>query len=213
MKKQILSEEFKRMQKLAGILNESTLFPPNSISDFGNKHFDEIQNMFGKIRSEFQGTKTKGIEVAFAGSDEDDGIDISFDPKFEEMSDVYNEIESVEIAGKTIYVNNYLNSNIDDDDEDEENAIEVAFQSSSKMVPWNVIEKTYTESGLTGEEFFADVEDEFRSKFENKPVNRDEYYKFFIEQPNVGGQDDLYTMVNWINFTNPKLADKLYNMI
>ena len=121
MKKQILSEEFKRMQKLAGILNESTLFPPNSISDFGNKHFDEIQNMFGKIRSEFQGTKTKGIEVAFAGSDEDDGIDISFDPKFKKMSDVYNEIESVKIAGKTIYVNNYLNRNLNEEDEDEEN--------------------------------------------------------------------------------------------
>ena len=102
MTKQILSKEFRRMQKLAGILNESTLFPPNSISDFGNKHFDEIQNMFGKIRSEFQGTKTKGIEVAFAGSDEDDGIDISFDPKFKKMSDVYNEIESVKIAGKTM---------------------------------------------------------------------------------------------------------------
>ena len=118
MKKQILSEEFKRMQKLAGILNESSLFPPNNISDFGNKHFDEIQDMFGKIRGKFQGTTTKGIEVAFAGSDEDDGIDISFDPKFEEMSDVYNDIEEVKIAGKTIYVNNYLNSNLDDEDED-----------------------------------------------------------------------------------------------
>jgi hypothetical protein len=118
--------------------------------------------------------------------------------------------------GKDIVMNwvepnwDQLNENLE---QAEENAIEVAFQSSSKMVPWNVIEKTYTESGLTGEEFFADVEDEFRSKFENKPVNRDEYYKFFTEQPNVGGQDDLYTMVNWINFTNPKLADKLYNMI
>ena len=99
--------------------NKSPLFPSNSISDFGNQHFDEIQDMFGKIRTKFQGTTTKGIEVAFAGSDEDDGIDISFDPKFEEMSDVYNEIEPVEIAGKTIYVNDYLNRNLDDmEDED-----------------------------------------------------------------------------------------------
>ena len=37
------------------------------------------------------------------------------------MSDVYNEIESVKIAGKTIYVNNYLNRNLNDEDEDEEN--------------------------------------------------------------------------------------------
>ena len=120
MKKQILSEEFKRMQKLAGIITESELFPPNSISDFCNQHFDEIQNMFGKIRSEFQGTKTKGIEVAFAGSDEDDGIDISFDPRFEEMSDVYNEIEPYEIAGRTVYVNDYLNSKLDDEEDEED---------------------------------------------------------------------------------------------
>jgi hypothetical protein len=96
---------------------------------------------------------------------------------------------------------------------DEEDEIEVAFQSSPKILPWNIIEKTYTESGLSGEEFFSDVEDEFRLKFENKPVSKDEYYNFFIEQPNVGGQDDLYIMVNWINFTNPELADELYNMI
>ena len=44
-----------------------------------------------------------------------------FDPKFKKMSDVYNEIESVKIAGKTIYVNNYLNRNLNDEDEDEEN--------------------------------------------------------------------------------------------
>jgi hypothetical protein len=104
-------------------------------------------------------------------------------------------------------------SSINEAEEAEENPIEVAFQSSSKMVPWNVIEKTYTESGLTGEEFFADVEDEFRSKFENKPVSRDEYYEFYTGLPTAYGQDNMYTMVNWINFTNPKLADELYDMI
>ena len=122
MEKQILSEEFRRMQKLAGILTEfENPYSPNSISDFANEHFDEIQDMFGKIRGgKFRGiTKRNGIEVAFAGTDGDDGIDMSFDPKFEEMSDIYNDIEPVEIAGKTVYVNNYLNSNLDDEDEDE----------------------------------------------------------------------------------------------
>jgi hypothetical protein len=91
--------------------------------------------------------------------------------------------------------------------------IEVAFKTSPKMLPWDAIEKAYQKSGLTGEEFFAGVEDEFRGKFKDKPVSKEAYYKFFTEQPNAGGQDDLYTMVNWINFTNPALADKLYSMI
>jgi hypothetical protein len=121
MKRQILSEEFQRMQKLAGIITESEdSFGPNSISTFANEHFDEIQNMFGKLRGgKFEGfTNNRGIEVAFIGTDEDDGMDISFDPKFEEMSDIYNDIEPVEIAGKTVYVNDYLNHNLDNEDED-----------------------------------------------------------------------------------------------
>jgi hypothetical protein len=97
--------------------------------------------------------------------------------------------------------------------EAEENKIEVAFKTSPKMLPWDAIEKAYQKSGLTGEEFFAGVEDEFRGKFEDKPVSKEAYYKFFTEQPNAGGQDDLYTMVNWINFTDSALADKLYSMI
>lgn len=97
--------------------------------------------------------------------------------------------------------------------EAEENEIEVSFKTSPEMLPWNAIEKAYQNSGLTGEEFFADVEDEFREKFEGKPVSKEAYYKFFTEQPNAEGQGDLYTMVNWINLTNPALADKLYSMI
>ncbi len=120
MKKQIISEEFKRMQQLAGVIVESTLYPSNSVSDFANKHFDEIQDNFGKIRTKFEGTTVDGMEVAFAGTDEDDGIDMSFDPKYEELSNVYNDIEPVEIAGRILYVNDYLNHNLDDEDEDED---------------------------------------------------------------------------------------------
>jgi hypothetical protein len=120
MKKQIISEEFKRMQQLAGVIVESTLYPSNSISDFANKHFDEIQDNFGKIRTKFEGTTIDGIEVAFAITDEDGGIDISSDPKYQELSDIYNEIESVEIAGKTIYIGKpgflyYVDEEKDDD--------------------------------------------------------------------------------------------------
>mgnify|MGYP000668970759 CR=1 FL=1 len=50
-------------------------------------------------------------------------------------------------------------------------------------------------------------------KFENKSVSREKYYNFFTNLPSASGQDDLYSMVNWISFTNPELADKLYNMI
>jgi hypothetical protein len=92
-----------------------------NIVDFCNTHFDELQKMFGKIRSKFESTTLKnGIEVAYAGSDEDDGIDISFDPNYKDLSDIYNDIESYELAGRTIYVNNYLNPNIEDEDTMEE---------------------------------------------------------------------------------------------
>jgi hypothetical protein len=193
-------KEFKRMQQLAGVIIESQL----------NEN----------IPSSFPTQKAWELWLKLSKENEIEDYDLN-DFNHLQVGSFLKELQWIE-SNKDKYsdeelsqeFSNYLDGiDYSQLNEAEENAIEVAFQSSSKMVPWNVIEKTYTESGLTGEEFFADVEDEFRSKFENKPVNRDEYYKFFIEQPNVGGQDDLYTMVNWINFTNPKLADKLYNMI
>ena len=47
-------------------------------------------------------------------------------------------------------------------------------------------------------------------KFENETVSRDAYFEFFTNLPTAMGQDDWYAMVNWISFTNPELADKLY---
>jgi hypothetical protein len=193
--------EFKRMQQLAGIITESQFTEAESITIEKIEKGRDTGMAFGAIGAGYVITLSNGKTVK---SDDEDLLD-----RYKVIRDGRKDIDQLNtlLAGKP------WDTNESQINEAEENAIEVAFQSSSKMVPWNVIEKTYTESGLTGEEFFADVENEFRSKFENKPVNRDEYYKFFTEQPNVGGQDDLYTMVNWINFTNPKLADKLYNMI
>ena len=91
-----------------------------------------------------------------------------------------------------------------------ESPIEKAFNASPDELPWNTIEQAFEESGLTGEEFFAGAENEFREKFENETVSRDAYYDFFTNLPSASGQDDLYTMVNWISFTNPELAGKLY---
>jgi hypothetical protein len=193
--------EFKRMQQLAGIITESQFTEAESITIEKIEKGRDTGMAFGAIGAGYVITLSNGKTVK---SDDEDLLD-----RYKVIRDGRKDIDQLNtlLAGKP------WDTNESQINEAEENAIEVAFQASPKMVPWNVIEKTYTESGLTGEEFFADVEDEFRSKFENKPVNRDEYYKFFTEQPNVGGQDDLYTMVNWINFTNPKLADKLYNMI
>ena len=99
------------------------------------------------------------------------------------------------------------------EDGGENDKITLSFESSSKSLPWNNIEQAFKTSGLTGEEFFAGAEDEFREKFENKPVSREEYYNFFTNLPSASGKDDLYSMVNWISFTNPKLAGELYGMI
>ena len=96
---------------------------------------------------------------------------------------------------------------------EEESEIKKAWNASPDVLPFETIEQAFEESGLSGEEFFAGVEDEFREKFEGKPVSKKEYFEFFTNLPTALGDDDLYTMVNWIDFTNPTLATKLYNSI
>ena len=96
---------------------------------------------------------------------------------------------------------------------EEESEIKKAWNASPDVLPFETIEQAFEESGLSGEEFFAGVEDEFREKFEGKPVSKKEYFEFFTNLPTALGDDDLYTMVNWIDFTNPTLATKLYNTI
>ena len=117
MKKEFINEA-KRMQQLAGILNEDNT--RNDITDFCNTHFKELEEKFGKISTEFEpDTLLDGIEVTYAGTDEEDGITISFNPEYMNYNDDYNDIEKVKIAGKTIYVNDYLNSNRDEDEDEE----------------------------------------------------------------------------------------------
>jgi len=98
------------------LINEYKVKNPISIDNFCNQHFDELQNIFGKISSKFTLATIAGIEVASAGTDEDDGIDISFDPEYLELANDYNDIEELEIAGRGVYVNNYLNRYLDDED-------------------------------------------------------------------------------------------------
>ncbi len=120
----------------------------------------------------------------------------------QEMKKQINEIRRMQQLAGLIKENEMMG-----DDE-----LQDAFDAAPKVLPWNAIEKAYQESGLTGEEFFADHEDEFRSQFEGKPVSKEAYFKFYADRA-TGGQDDRYTMVNWIGFTNDALAQKLYNQI
>ena len=106
MKKQI--NEVKRMQQLAGLITESQLNEVEDIASFLNANMDEFIQKVNDPGSEF---KTMGDPlVATAGVDEQ-GIDVSFDREhmlelFPE-NDPYNKVETVDIAGKTIYYNNY----------------------------------------------------------------------------------------------------------
>jgi hypothetical protein len=55
MKKQIISEEFRRMQKLAGIVIESQLneIEGQQVADFLNQHKEEVfEKMFGYLKNE-----------------------------------------------------------------------------------------------------------------------------------------------------------------
>ena len=209
--------EVKRMQLLAGLITESQLSEIKSFTpedDINFKWKSQPANPKSILTDTDSGeefTKASYWESDIIGTDP---LDI-FPAYGSENSDgtwtlTFDEGEfSGFVEGEDFTFGDEETNNLN---EAEENEIEVAFQASPKMVPWNTIEKTYMESGLTGEEFFADVEDEFRSEFENKSVSRDAYYKFFTKRF-IEGQDNLYTMVNWINLTDPKLADELYNMI
>jgi hypothetical protein len=116
MKQQI--NEFKRMQLIAGVITESEYRESldeaeQNIADFLNSNFNEFKKEFGNPKTKFKLTTNTSedgskYEVAYAGTDEYNGIDISFDPKFMEISDVYNDVEEVNFLGKTIYVNDYL---------------------------------------------------------------------------------------------------------
>lgn len=122
------------------------------------------------------------------------------------MKTQLNEIKRMQQLAGLLKENEMMDNNEFQDELQDE------FDAAPKVLPWDTIEKAYQESGLTGEEFFADYEDEFRSQFEGKPVGKEAYFKFYNDRA-TGGRDDRYTMVNWIGFTNDTLAQKLYRGI
>jgi len=79
-----------------------------NIADFLNQNMDEITSQLGDVFSNFE---TMGDPKVATAGDGEEGIDISFDKEhmlelFPE-GDPYNEVESIDIAGKTVYYNDY----------------------------------------------------------------------------------------------------------
>jgi hypothetical protein len=104
-----LIKEAKRFQELAGI-KEVKIKSIMNLADFLNANFEKFTKEVGKPQTKFTdievSTGDDDIKIATAGID-DDGMDISLDPRFKEMSE-YNEIEEVEFLGKKLYIDNYL---------------------------------------------------------------------------------------------------------
>jgi hypothetical protein len=106
-----MTQEQLRMQMLAGIITEGqykTMLNEENIADFLNQNMDEVKEKLGDVFSRFENMGDP--KVATSGEGEE-GIDISFDKEhmlelFPE-GDPYNEVESIDIAGKTIYYNDY----------------------------------------------------------------------------------------------------------
>ncbi len=103
-----MNKEQLRMQMLAGIITEGQykgMLSKNeeNIADFLNRNIDEVKEKLGDV---FSGFEIIGDpKVATAGEGEE-GIDISFDKEhmlelFPE-EDPYNDIESIDIAVKTV---------------------------------------------------------------------------------------------------------------
>jgi hypothetical protein len=109
--------------KLIDILKEIKVVPKiGSVTIFLNNNYEKFVKEFGNPKTKFSkqiNTAEDGseYEVAYAGIDEDYGIDVSFSPKFLELADDYNDIENVIFSGRKIYVNNYLNAAPEDEDE------------------------------------------------------------------------------------------------
>ena len=79
------------------------------IDIFLNDNFDKVKEKIENIPSEF---KIMGDLKVATAADGERGIDISFDEehmlsKFPK-EDPFNEVESIEIAGQTVYYNDYL---------------------------------------------------------------------------------------------------------
>ena len=106
-----MNKEQLRMQMLAGIITEGqykTMLNEENIADFLNQNMDEVKEKLGDIFYRF---KTMGDPKVATSGEGEEGIDISFDKEhmlelFPE-GDPYNEVESIDIAGKTIYYNDY----------------------------------------------------------------------------------------------------------
>ena len=79
-----------------------------NIADFLNQNMDEITSKLGDVFSNFE---TMGDPKVATAGDGEEGIDISFDKehmlKLFPEGDPYNEVKSTDIAGKTIYYNDY----------------------------------------------------------------------------------------------------------
>ena len=97
------------MQLLAGIITESQLNETEDIAAFLNANMDEFIQKVGDPGTGFENV---GDKVATAGTSDNSGIDVSFDKnhmlKLFPEDDPYNEVESIDIAGRTVYYNNYL---------------------------------------------------------------------------------------------------------
>jgi hypothetical protein len=110
MKKQLISEEFSRMQKLAGIISEIKATPAYRIDNFLNANIEEFKKKVANPRSKFEIIGDE--KVATAGPDSESGIDVSFDKahmlELFPASDPFNKVKETEIAGRKIYYNNYL---------------------------------------------------------------------------------------------------------
>ena len=91
------------------ILNPQDDLRYQEIDTFLNFNFDEVKTKIGNIPSKF---KIMGDPKVATAGDGERGIDISFDEEhmlslFPE-EDPFNEVESIEIAGQTVYYNDYL---------------------------------------------------------------------------------------------------------
>jgi hypothetical protein len=114
MKKQIISEEFKRMQKLAGVLNENE---EQEDVDFLNQHKKEIFDRFN-VKNNYGVSEKKFMNGYFESSGpfifhnvegyDDSSIEFTLLPNEERNTGMFTQTE-VKIGGKKFYLTGVKN--------------------------------------------------------------------------------------------------------
>ena len=101
MAKQPLNEEFRRMQKLAGLINESQLSETKLFADFNEKEliYQQLEDLQDELMYETDPERKKEIEAKIEALESYDSLESRFARSISEIAREYDYIDNIDIPG------------------------------------------------------------------------------------------------------------------